>query len=377
MSLSNHARAATRCDARVARNGLLLSGCYGGDWGCSVNESMGTGWVVRRIRSLGRRCRSRAPVAACLLLLASGCATSSHTNVNESEAPATTAPVLLYRQTTRADEYRRLVVPVELNGQGPFYLLLDTGAVRSVLTPSALERLGLRADERRDVMVRGVSGRSRAHTVVVESFRLGDIEAREERLPVLKAQVLDGLDGILSMDHLRNMHLTADFASAEVRMLTMANGEPPANAMAMQFWDRFRQLIVVEARIGKHRVPAIIDTGATHTLGNVALLNKLIADAGGVLDGVIRSRVSDATDTVLETWDSRIGTLNLGSVAIDDLRVSFARFPVFQYWRLDRQPALLIGMDALSRMKSLTVDYRRRTMVLAPRESTDSQVAND
>ena len=122
-------------------------------------------------------------------------------------------------------------------------------------------------------------------------------------------------------------------------------------------------------------VPAIIDTGGAHTLGNIPLLNSLIADAGGALDGVIRSQVTDATDTVLDTWDSRIGRLDIGPVAIDDLRVSFARFPVFQFWQLEREPALLIGMDALSRLKSLTVDYRRKVMVLAPREDRDAQAA--
>ena len=194
---------------------------------------------------------------------------------------------------------------------------------------------------------------------------------------MLQAQVLDGLDGILSMDRMRGMHLTADFTNAEVRMMNVASsGEPPPNAQAMRLWERYRQLIVVEARIGKHRVPAIIDTGGAHTLGNIALLNKLIADAGGVLDGVIRSQVTDATDTVLDTWDSRIGKLDIGPVAIDDLRVSFARFPVFQFWQLEREPALLIGMDALSRTKSLTVDYRRKLMGLEPREGADPQAAS-
>jgi hypothetical protein len=158
-------------------------------------------------------------------------------------------------------------------------------------------------------------------------------------------------------------------------MMTGAVGETPSDAVAMRLWERYRQLIVVEARVGKHRVPAIIDTGGAHTLGNVALLNKLIADAGGVLNGVIRSHVTDATDTVLDTWDSRIDTLSIGSVAIDDLRVSFARFPVFQFWQLEQEPALLLGMDALSRMKSLTVDYRRRVMALAPLDGADSEGA--
>jgi predicted aspartyl protease len=258
-----------------------------------------------------------------------------------------------------------------LNGQGPFFFLLDTGAARSALTQAALDRLGVSVDEGHDVFIRGVSGRSRVHTAVVDSFRVGDMELRAQRLPVLRAQLLEGLDGILSMHRLRGMHLTADFSGAEVRIMSAGSGEASTAALPMRFSSLYRQLIIVQARIGERRVPAIIDTGGAHTLGNVALLNKLVADAGGVLDGVIPSRVTDATDTALDTWDSRVDALSLGPVAIDDLRVSFGHFPVFKLWQLDEKPALLIGMDALSRTKSISVDYRRRRMVVAARDSAD------
>jgi predicted aspartyl protease len=301
----------------------------------------------------------------CVCLLESGCATSSREELADAEAPT---PVLLYRQTPRPDELGRLVVPVELNGQGPFYFLLDTGAARSALAQSALERLGMSGDENQQVFIRGVNGRSRVPTVVVDSFRVGDMEFRAHRLPVLRTRLLDGLDGILSMSPLRATHLTADFASAEVRIMNVAEGEAPPNTLPMRFSSLSKALIVVDARVGEHRVPAIIDTGGAHTLGNVALLNKLIADAGGVLNGVIPAHVTDATDTAQETWDSRVETLSLGSVAIDDLRISFGRFPIFKLWQLDNKPALLIGMDVLSQMKSLSVDYRRREVGLAARE---------
>jgi predicted aspartyl protease len=305
--------------------------------------------------------------ALALCLVVSGCAGSPRAGDREGEASAP-VPVVLHSQTARSDELNRLVVSVQLNGQGPFYFLLDTGAARSVVTEAALERLSVVVDERHDVVVRGVSGRRRVHTAVVDSFRIGDIEFGEQRLPVLRAQVLEGLDGILSTDRLRELRLVADLATAEVRIMSAGSGEASANQPPMRLSSRTRELVVVEARVGAHKVPAIIDTGGAHTLGNVALLNKLIADAGGVLHGVIRSRVTDATDTVLETWDSQVETLNIGPVAIDDLRVSFGRFPVFKLWNLDDRPALLIGMDVLSRMKSLSVDYRRGEMALVARD---------
>jgi predicted aspartyl protease len=336
-----------------------------------VNRSIGTAAAGRLMELRERAGCSWMPFVAWACLALAGCAASPRAPTPARQPTPAPAPVLLYKQTPRADEFGRIVVPVELNGQGPFFFLLDTGAARSALTQAATERLGIRVDDRHDVFVRGVSGRTRVHTTVIDSFRVGDMEFLQQRLPVLRSQVLEGLDGILSMDRLRDLHLTADFASAEIRIMNRGLGDTPPESLPMRFSELYRQLIVVDARIGKHRVPAIIDTGGTHTLGNVALLNTLIADAGGTLDGVVRAKVTDATDTVLDTWDSQVDSLSIGPVALDDLRVSFGRFPVFQFWQLNEKPALLIGMDALRQMKSLSVDYRRRRMVVAAREVAD------
>ena len=339
--------------------------------GSGMNQAIGTHSATRRGKRVERGSRRWAQLLGCACLVLSGCTGSPRASIREREASTPPVAVLLYKQTPRSDEFGRLVVPVQLNGQGPFFFLLDTGAARSALTPAALDRLSVSVDKEHHVVVRGVAGRSRVPTAVVDSFQVGDLECREQRVPVIGARVLDGLDGILSMDRLHDLHLTADFASAEVRVMNGGGGEAAQNALPMRFAWLSKELIIVEARIGEHKVPAIIDTGGAHTLGNVALLNRLIADAGGVLTGVIRSSVTDATDTVLDTWDSEVETLHIGEVAIDDLRISFGHFPVFKYWNLSERPALLIGMDALSRTKSLSVDYRRRQMALTARESTD------
>lgn len=272
--------------------------------------------------------------------------------------------LMLYKQTPRSDALGRIVVPVSLNDQGPFYFLLDTGATRSVLSQAAATRLGLAMDDDHDVAVRSVNGRSRVHTTLVDVLTVGDMQFRQQRMPVLNASVLDGLDGILSMDHLRDVRLTADFAQAEVRM-TATDVAQPMHSQALKFSTVSHRLIMVDARIGKHKVPAVIDTGGAHTLGNLALLKVLLAETGDDSTTVHMSRITDATDTALDAWDLPVKRLTMGAVKLDDFPVSFGNFPVFGLWRLDDQPALLIGMDALSRMQSLSIDYRRKELVMA------------
>jgi len=274
------------------------------------------------------------------------------------------AEVMLYQQTPRGDELGRIVVPVMLNGQGPFYFLLDTGATRSVLSHTAVSRLQLQEDHDRDVAIRSVNGRRRVHTTLVDSLKVGDMEFRQQRLPILSARVLDGMDGILSTDNLRDTRLTADFANAEVRIARVTGAPWPSSVEPVKFSAVSHQLILVDAWLGKHKVSAVIDTGGAHTLGNVALLRMLVADAGGQLNDVRASLVNDATDTQSEAWDSSVETLRIGTTVIGDLTVSFGNFPVFGFWHLDDRPALLIGMDALSRMQSFSIDYQRLELVM-------------
>lgn len=85
-------------------------------------------------------------------------------------ANARPAPVLLYSEATRPDDQGRIVVPVTLNGEGPFFFMLDTGATHTVMAHQTLERLGLMADPERQVLLRGLSGVKPISTVLVRNM---------------------------------------------------------------------------------------------------------------------------------------------------------------------------------------------------------------
>ena len=42
---------------------------------------------------------------------------------------------------------------------------------------------------------------------------------------------------------------------------------------------------------------------------------------------------------------------------------------IFEHWKLTREPALLIGMDALGLLDTLIIDYRRAELQVRTRES--------
>ncbi len=69
-----------------------------------------------------------------------------------------------YAAPTRLDKIGRIWAPVTVNGQGPYRLVLATGASHTALTPHLAEALGVRGKSHRDSHVaRRDRFRGRAH----------------------------------------------------------------------------------------------------------------------------------------------------------------------------------------------------------------------
>lgn len=103
-----------------------------------------------------------------------------------------------------------IVVPVRLNGT-PLALILDTGADRTVVSPSAIARAGLGGSPGAAVNIVGVTGGSVATEVTVPSIDVGG--ARVGPLTVLVHELaVAGADGLLGRDVLDAFTLTVDAA---------------------------------------------------------------------------------------------------------------------------------------------------------------------
>ncbi|HEU4630122.1 MAG TPA: retropepsin-like aspartic protease [Gemmatimonadaceae bacterium] len=115
-----------------------------------------------------------------------------------------------------------LVVPVELNGQGPYDFILDTGATFTCVADSTAARLQL--PERRLVggIGVGVGGAGRLRLATVDSLRIGN--ARAFDVPVclldLSHTRLLGtrIDGLLGLNVLKEFRVTLDFDRNVVRL---------------------------------------------------------------------------------------------------------------------------------------------------------------
>jgi hypothetical protein len=275
-----------------------------------------------------------------------------------------TAP--LYAIPTLRDQVGRIVAAVTINGRGPFRFMLDTGSNRTVLAQSVLTKLNLVADPDTSISVVGVTGSQLAASVHVDSLDAGAMHFRDVDLAVLSGPVLEGLDGILGMEGFAGLEVSADFVRNLVSISKSRGRLAPAGYSVIPVQFLSDRLLMIDTRVGRVHVKAIIDTGSMHTLANGALLAAL---GGARRDPPPSSwsSVIDATQSLQAGLTARVPVIELGEASIDNLDVTFGDFQIFRTWGLDNEPALLIGMDALGTLADLDIDYQRKEVGMLAR----------
>jgi predicted aspartyl protease len=110
-----------------------------------------------------------------------------------------------------------IIVTATINGLGPVALLLDTGADRTMVSPTALRRLGVSPRNVGDAIVKGVTGMSQAFLGWIDSLKVGNTSAGPLSVIVHDAE-LSQADGLLGRDYLSFFTLTIDVNESTVTL---------------------------------------------------------------------------------------------------------------------------------------------------------------
>jgi hypothetical protein len=264
-----------------------------------------------------------------------------------------------YVAPTRRDRIGRIWAPVYLDGKGPFRLVLDTGASHSAVTAKVVDALGVQARAGSTVRVRGVTGTAIVPSIRVDELVVGDLALKPAKLPVV-LDVFGGADGVLGNEGLHDKRIVIDFKHDSISIRRSRREPPPYGYSTVPFVLAKNYLPIIEARVGRIPVKAILDTGAPDSLGNLALLHAL------------KQRVEDTTDTQIQgvTLDvehgyrARGATLYFQNIQVRGVGLSFGDVYIFQHWRMTSEPAIMIGMDVLGGMKQIIIDYRTRELLI-------------
>ena len=275
-----------------------------------------------------------------------------------------TAPEPRYVSPTRRDQIGRIWAPVFINDQGPFRLVLDTGASRSCLIARVAARLNLTPDPAASIRLQAVTGSATVPTVRVDSLLIGDLFITGSKLPIIP-DALGGAEGILGNEGLTDRRVYIDFRHDIISITRSHNRGAPPGFYTVPFTLQRGRLLTVDAWIGRVRAKAIVDTGGQTTVGNLALRDALIHRFNSGTPEV--DHIEGVTMDIQEGEGRRAPSIEFGPIEIHTDRMTFADMRIFEYWKLTKEPALLIGMDALGLLDTLIIDYHRNELQLLMR----------
>lgn len=254
-----------------------------------------------------------------------------------------------------ADLQDRMTVNVALQGKGPFRFLIDTGSQRTVVSTALAGNLGLVIGPQ--VRVIGMAGEGNVATAKVDTLGFGSREIYDLIVPLLENRHI-GADGILGTDSLQDQRVLLDFKHNTITIGDARElGGSAGYEIVVHARKRSGRLIMTNATIDGVRVDVVIDTGASGTVGNLALRRAMHehTQATAVLSSVTGHELSADVGFARE--------LNIKDLKIGNVVIAYADAPAFGELGLAQRPAVFLGMRELRAFKRVAIDFSSRKIL--------------
>ena len=251
------------------------------------------------------------------------------------------------------DIYRRMTAPVRVNGQGPFPFVVDTGANQTVICAELALRLGLPVGE--PAALNGVAGVQMAPTTTA-TLDIGQHNRRDATLSVLGQADL-GAIGLLGLEDLDGQAVTLNFRRRSLLIEPGRRAVVDHGAMALKAQRRGGQLTLVNADLCGLPMTAFLDSGAQNTIGNLVLRDLAQAQAPQTL--WTPAPIISVTGQTVQAEIAALPLLRIGGLRLANWKVAFADLHTFRMWDLVDRPAILLGVDVLSRFEYVCLDFAR------------------
>lgn len=272
----------------------------------------------------------------------------------------------------RSDSGERMTVSVQMGSAGPYRFMVDTGSERTVISRQLANRLGLKHG--RGVRLHSIVGASLVDTVIIPHLQLSRNEFRTIDAPMLEAANM-GADGMLGVDSLKSQRILFDFKANT--MSVTPSSEPAATmgdgTIVVRARSREGRLILTNARADRQQLAVIVDTGSQVSIGNPALRKRLMERR--VLGAPQTITIQSVTGATLVGEYMVLKKLEIGGVTLTDLAIVFADAHTFRQLGLERQPAMLLGMNAMRAFEQVSIDFtKKRLRVKMPKSSNADNV---
>jgi predicted aspartyl protease len=242
-----------------------------------------------------------------------------------------------------------VLVPVMVNGSGPFIMLLDTGATHSAISENVAAIAGAKAVAKSTVI--SPAGETVRTIVSIDRLVVGPISADHVLPSVVAAGSFDAegrIHGLIGQDVLAWLRYTLDFKR---RVVEWHDEAPPRNGVALDLaYEHGRFLVNLPQRDTTLRL--IPDSGA----GGLVLFNAAGRASHNIVDTgeTVQLATAHASRRARQV---RIRELRFGDRTMRDM-------PAVSIERADPRPAEGDGLLPLHLFERVTFDGPARLLIL-------------
>jgi gag-polyprotein putative aspartyl protease/Domain of unknown function (DUF4124) len=152
-------------------------------------------------------------------------------NSRRSTEPTQSPPSVPFFQISRG-----ILVDGFINQRGPVQLIVDQGAMITILPAFMAPQLGITLKNSLPLRLEGIRGLASAHLVTIDSLRLGDAEI--ESLDIAISESVSSANGFLGRDFLGLFRVHMDF---RLRKMELMRGDGPYDGLSPEWWqEKFR-----------------------------------------------------------------------------------------------------------------------------------------
>jgi len=246
-----------------------------------------------------------------------------------------------------------LFVPVAVDGK-PLRLLLDTGSTNTTITPHAAAELGLVADTTTTSTVSVLGGNvDGIPSALVDRLAIGGVEVRDVRVQI---EVESSADGLLGMDILAQMVCELDLPHGVLVLYPRGSTRWRGDDLVAVPYTSHDGVIEVEAALGRARVAAVIDSGASPSLANSRAVPR-------PLDIEVQARGADGRMIPAHVAGGSL-PIAVHGVTLGEGLLYVADASGFAALGLAAKPAVIVGIDRF-RGHRVVIDAGASTLYLS------------
>lgn len=258
-----------------------------------------------------------------------------------------------------------ILLPVEVNSEGPFEFILDTGAGTSLLSSELGQKLGIKITGSKEGQSAGGAvsvSLAKVDSLAVGSARLEDVDVGLVDLSHIGKTVGAQIDGDLGYNFLKHFRITLDYRANEIRFDDPKRFEPAGRSgavteVAMRLASPAKPLLLVDVYAnGRGPFQFAIDTGTSTTAITPELAKELEVASSPIGAATTGGAQVNVTAGVLQSFQ-------VGGARIHDSTVVVADFFAVLSNALGAKLDGIVGYNFLRHYK-VALDYPNETLSL-------------